>query len=310
MKKLILFLGLPLSGKTSYYEKHLKNRDEKFAYINADDIKFEFPGYDETVEGMYSSEAIAIARERVLELMNIHGVNVIMDAGGINGNYTIGIMEIAKSLGYHIEMIHMDTPYYVCLERNKQRARSVPDSMILEKEVKRQYTWGRYLNSGLLDKATVVPYFTEKHLFFDMDGVLASFSALPVVEGKIDYVNSNFYRYLPVVPQVRDIINRLMVSSDKPREFYILSAAPTSISLEEKKLWLADNFPMLNPDNFYFVNSGRYKAEMFHDLSKRLKLDKRDMCLIEDTKQIIDTVREDYKMHSIHISEFLTKYAY
>lgn len=303
-KQAIFLFGLPCSGKTTYYEDNLANTTPHI-YINADLIKEEFEDYDEVIEGMYSSEAIDKAKKRAIGVLE-EGSNLIMDAGGINNKYTVSMLEKAKDLGYTTCMIHIDTPYDVCIARNEVRARKVPVDIITAKEFKRSYHWAKYERHVLVDHTEVVPYFTEQNMFFDMDGVLAAQSSLPVVDGKIDFVNSNYFRLLPVVPQVKEIVERLHKSG---RNIYILSAAPTSISAREKFSWLKGNFPFIPESHIFFVNSGQYKAEMFNDLATRLKLNRKDMVLIEDTHHIIKSAKREYKMHSMHVSELLAKYA-
>lgn len=311
----VFLFGLPCSGKSTWYEenKHRfrsKENDSNFAisdynYISADEIKKEFPDYNEESISMYSNEAIAMAEQRVQIAVDT-GMNFVMDAGAINNSYTSRILAYAKKQGYKTIMYHIDTPYHVCVERNEKRARKVPRELIAAKAFKKDYHWAKYERSKLVDETYTIPYYTCKHMFFDMDGVLAAQSNLPTVDGKIDFVNSNYFRYLPVVDQVRNIVKFLNNLED--REIYILSAAPTSISMQEKLDWLEDYFPFIKKENIFFVNAGQYKAEMFHDLSTRLKLDKKDMCLVEDTHHIIKTVRREYLMHSIHVSELLSKY--
>lgn len=304
MKIATFLFGLPCSGKTTFYES-AKESFGPHEYINADLIKFEYPDYDESKGSMYATEAIMEAAKRIGDCIQSNS-SFVMDAGGINTNYSNNLMELASKNGYHVHVIFIDTPYDICIERNRHRTRQVPEQLILDKEVKKQYKWAWYQKSPWVNETTRMPYFTEKHIFFDMDGVLAAQIGLPQVDGKIDFVNSRYYRYLPVVPQMYDKVLTL-VSSQKAK-VYILSASPTSFSNQEKLDWLEDNFPFIEKDNIFFVNSGRYKAEMFHDLSKRLKLDKKDMLLVEDTHDIIKSVKRDYKMHSIHVSEFLTRF--
>ena len=137
-----------------------------------------------------------------------------------------------------------------------------------------------------------------------MDGVMAAQIGLPEVNGKIDFVNSRYFQHLPVVPQVKTIMEKL--NESPAHTLYILSAAPTSFSADEKREWLGEHFPFIPKERTFFVSQGRYKAEMFHDLHKRLKLDKKDMTLIDDTHSIIKEVTKDYRMHALHVSHFLT----
>lgn len=303
-KTAVFLFGMPCSGKSTWYEEN-KSKFRNFAYISADEIKKEFPDYDEASLSMYNNEAIAIAEQRV-QIAADSGTHFIMDAGSINNNYTLRNIAYVKDRGYKVVMYHIDTPYHICIERNEKRNRKVPQELIASKAFKKDYHWAKYERSELVDETYVVPYYTEKHMFFDMDGVLAAQSSLPVVNGKIDFVNSNYFKYLPVVKQVQDIVK--FIYEFKDREVYILSAAPTSISMDEKKEWLEENFPFIKKENIFFVNSGQYKAEMFNDLATRLKLDRKEMCLVEDTHHIIKSVQRDYLMHSIHVSELLAKY--
>jgi len=305
-KEIVFLFGLPCSGKSTWYkDKVSKGKFKDYTYVNADDIKFEFPDYDESVVSMYSTEAIAIAEKRV-KYNIVKGENIVMDAGSINNKYTMGLLTYAKKHGYTTTMINLNTPYEICIERNNLRARKVPTEVITSKAVKKDYHWSRYENSGFVDNAITIDYFTKKHMFFDMDGVLAAYKGLPVVNGKVDFVNSNYYRYLPVVQQVRNIIGKLAKSGTK---IYVLSAVPTSIAGKEKIEWLKDHYyDLIDMDNVYFVSSGKYKAEMFSDLATKLKLKKKDMCLVEDTHHIIKTARQEYGMDAIHISQLLTDY--
>lgn len=41
-----------------------------------------------------------------------------------------------KSKGYHIEIIYMDTPLDICITRNRNRVRKVPEDVIITKSEK------------------------------------------------------------------------------------------------------------------------------------------------------------------------------
>lgn len=299
--KAIFLAGLPCSGKTHWYENQT-SYSEKVKYINADVLKFEFEDYDETIEGHYAEEAIDLAKQKALISIRKQE-SFLMDAGSINNNYTFKLILEAFRNGFEVSLIHIETPYTICLERNKLRKRKVPESLIIEKAFK-EGSAIRRLRTAFQNRLHYVkiPYFTRENLFFDMDGVLAAFVGLPKVNGKIDFVNSKYFLYLPPVTQVIDKVKELA----KTRNIYILTACPTSVALTEKRLWITKHLPEISEDNFFYVNSGIYKAEMFNDLSKYLKMEKRSMCLIEDTASIIRSVTDEYNMDSVHVSEFLT----
>ena len=64
------------------------------------------------------------------------GVDICMDSGGVNNNYSIRIINMLKSKGYYVKVIHLDVPLEVCLYRNSKRDRIVPEDAIIEKSKK------------------------------------------------------------------------------------------------------------------------------------------------------------------------------
>ena len=303
--KLILMFGLPCSGKTEWYNKNKENFGEH-TYINADKLKENYPDYDESVIGMYNEESIAEAKRLVYELIHFEISCIVMDAGGINKHYTESIINEAF-VNYDIKMYFIDTPVEICIARNKERLRKVPESLIYGKEIKKLGCWFYYQTLGI--ECIRVPYFTREHLFFDMDGVLAPQLYLPRTNGEIDFVNSNYFENLPVLEYTSYKIHDLIFFHELDiSKIYILSATPNSIVAEEKKLWLEKHYGFIPKENIFFVNQGMYKAEMFRDLAKYLKLKPETMCLVDDTMSIVEDVRVKYKMDSIHISHFLNDY--
>lgn len=305
MNKLYLYFGLPGSGKTTHYTQKLSRNVNVDVYINADVIAEKYLDYDINDPGKTIKRAIKTAEEYLNAAIAEKTKNIVFDGGGINKNYTNRIISKALEANYQVEMIFIDTPLHECLRRNSLRDRKVPNNFIAEKEIKKLGTWWNYqeVYRGKI-KFTKVNFFTKTHMFFDMDGVLAAQINLPRDEkGDIDFTNANYFEHLPPVIQVVNHVKRYFGSF---YEIYILSAAPNSIAAKEKMRWLQRVLPDLKKENVFFVNSGQYKAEMFHNLVTYLKLKKEDMCLIEDTMSIINEVRHKYHMDAIHVSEFLT----
>lgn len=59
-----------------------------------------------------------------------------MDSGGVNNSYSLRIINMLKTKGYYVKIIHIDTPLDICLERNRNRERFVPEQAIIEKSYK------------------------------------------------------------------------------------------------------------------------------------------------------------------------------
>lgn len=145
MKEAILFIGLPGSGKTTYIETHFKNKG--YMVVSADDLKDARPDLKPTseFEGEYREQLekwhqwSVKGAEDMMVLLSDLGANVCMDSGGVNNSYSLRIIHMLKSQGYHVRLIHMDTPIEICLDRNEMRGEAkLPAEIILEKAKKIQ----------------------------------------------------------------------------------------------------------------------------------------------------------------------------
>jgi len=226
--------------------------------------------------------------------------NIIMDGGSINNSYTMRIINMLQVKGYSVKLVHVKTPLLVCLDRNLERVRKVPREEIIFKAQREKKQFNKLRE--LVDELEVVEYFTNEHIFIDMDGVLAAQTTLPIIDGKIDFVDSEVFIHQEPVMQV---IKKFRKLAEAGHKLYVLSAMPTSISYKEKMAWLDENFDIVPEENRFFVNQGQHKAEMLNDLRKMLKLGKHQVTLVDDTHTTLYDVLEA-KMNPMHVSEFLT----
>lgn len=287
-------MGLPLAGKTTWINENIPMNQY---IVSADRIKETHPDYNpddcEVLHEYSVSEA-----EKMMNELSDGQYDIIMDSGSINNRYTKRIIAMLKSKSYYVELVHVKTPYDVCLQRNKLRERKVPESAIIDKAIRENAQFYKLVE--LVDKVVVVNYFTNKNLFIDMDGVICALSTLPIINGEIDFVNSEIYKYLPPVTQVLD---KLKILSNEGYNIYVLSATPNSFSVIEKNEWLDKHFPI--PKEYrYFVNQGKHKAEMLENLSVYLKLEKRNITMVDDMHDTLYSVKKR-GMNSMHVSEFL-----
>jgi predicted kinase len=131
MKRAILFIGLPGSGKTTYIENKIRD----FYIVSADDLKYSHPEFDPEHPELIHQWSVKQA-EHLMNTLSDQHINLCMDSGGVNNSYSLRILTMLRNKGYHVEIIHMDTPLEVCLERNRNRERKVPEEVILEKSLK------------------------------------------------------------------------------------------------------------------------------------------------------------------------------
>jgi predicted kinase len=126
VEKLILLIGIPGSGKTTLAQNLIKKGFERLC---ADDIRQELYG-DAAVQGDPKA-VFAIFFERLTKLLDAKK-DIVVDNLNVKFDHRQQIIDKAKSLNYtDIELWVLDVPLAICLERNKQRQRQVPENVII-----------------------------------------------------------------------------------------------------------------------------------------------------------------------------------
>lgn len=299
--KAIFLMGLPLAGKSTWIQD---NMEDDYTLISADELKEKHPAYDpDATEKLHEwsvREAEKIVKKHIAE-----GKPFILDSGGINTHYTIDLMTMAKQSKFYIKLVHVKTPYWECIRRLEGRERKVPAQDIFDKAIKENAQFHKL--KAIAMEYDVIEYFTNTHIFMDMDGVIAAQSVLPEVNGEIDFVNGEIHLWqAPVIAVLNKIehIKNMAKILQSPVNFYILSASPTSFSTDEKNRWLDKHWPVPQEYRFY-INQGKHKAEMLDNLVKKLKLRKQDVLLVDDYHDTLVQVTRR-QMNAMHVSEFLT----
>lgn len=303
MKKAILSLGLPGSGKTTYLHENYK---DDYMFISADDIRVAHPNYNPNDPDAIHEECVKLAEEKVYEIAN-QGLDLIMDGGGINNKYTLRIISKLKEFGYHITIVFINTPVGICLERNNDRItlgeRYVPNSVIINKAFKLKKCVE--LLKTVSDEFIQVDHFTNEHIFADMDGVVAEYQDLPLDEyGDINFVS---YEIFKNSKPVLDAINKLKALQESGKKLYILSASPNSICNKEKLDWLEKYMPFIPKNNIYFVGNKCFKNVYLRHLLNFLKLNPKDCSYIEDEHLILEKIKK-LNVNAMHVSKFLANF--
>lgn len=131
-KYAIIPFGLPGCGKTTYLKNHVLKWFKPATYISADDIKTTLEGYDPANPEPVHQQSVALAEQKVYDSISV-GENIVFDSGSINTRYSKRIFERLHNAGYRIILYFFDVPLDVCLERNKKREFTVPESAIIKK---------------------------------------------------------------------------------------------------------------------------------------------------------------------------------
>ncbi len=131
--KLILLIGLPASGKSSLARSLAEKGDR--AIISTDTIRQDLFG-DEAIQGPWLQVRTEVERRMRNAVSQIHKHSyaaAIYDATNAKRSYRKEAIYLARSVGFtFIAGVWVDTPLEVCLHRNQQRDRQVPDEIILQ----------------------------------------------------------------------------------------------------------------------------------------------------------------------------------
>jgi len=120
---MILLIGLPGSGKSTWVERYATNRKHTVS-ISSDKIREELYG-DEATQGD-NNKIFSLVRERAEEALK-DCKDVIIDATNMTIKDRSAYFDIAKTYGAVVTGILFDIPVEECKRRNSKRDRVVPD---------------------------------------------------------------------------------------------------------------------------------------------------------------------------------------
>lgn len=122
---LILLVGIPGSGKTTYAEKHIKENPNT-VHLSSDKIRAELWG-DEATQGD-NNEVFSLMQSRAIDALN-NGQSVVYDATNVtrkDRSYIIALCPKFAKIEAHV----MFAPIETCIERDAARERTVGKEVI------------------------------------------------------------------------------------------------------------------------------------------------------------------------------------
>jgi len=127
MKKVIISVGIPGSGKTTVLKEFADRYG--YSYISPDDIRIEMLG--DITDQSKNKEIAEEVRKRTRDFLDI-GETVVVDTVFINAKGRKDFLDFARKSGAEkIQGIVFDVPVEVAKERNRKRVdHQVPDSII------------------------------------------------------------------------------------------------------------------------------------------------------------------------------------
>jgi len=118
----VLAIGLPGSGKTTWFGRRgiTPLSSDLLRNILFDDVE------EQRYQGLVFSTLRSLLRARLIAKMPMNYV----DATNLSIHERRQWIKMAKSFGYEVQAVFFDVPLEVCLERNRQRDRSVSEDVM------------------------------------------------------------------------------------------------------------------------------------------------------------------------------------
>lgn len=130
MKRAIMTMGLPASGKTTTLDR---NYDlSEFTVIDPDRIKEEREDYDPKHPEVYHEWSKAEAKFRTAQAI-YKNEDIVIDGTGTNVEKMYKQIQELQAEGYTVNLVYVQVSLQTAVERNSKRERVVPQHIIIEK---------------------------------------------------------------------------------------------------------------------------------------------------------------------------------
>lgn len=183
-KKIILGVGIPYSGKSTYFNNLVKEDPNKYFLVNRDKIRELFFGYGEENHDEYYNRKDIYYLEcevtRRLHDLIYYGLSqnktILVD----NTNLTIREIRGYEKFNVPIELVHFDITFGEAIERRNKRIKKVEDRVI-KKYISRKQTLDSILKKEPYNFVPRVmknnPLF-ESIIIVDIDGTIANMNGI------------------------------------------------------------------------------------------------------------------------------------
>ena len=149
----------------------------------------------------------------------------------------------------------------------------------------------------------------DKYVFFDVDGTLSEYrynnklysGGRPELGCQTleDLLFSNLFSKARPLKTMQNIISKL--DTDK---VFILGTIVTNNEIEQKYIWLKENYPNIKHENICFISSTMLKPEVILEYCRYLNINKEDVVFVDDRLDVLRKA-EELGIIAYHPSSFM-----
>ena len=149
----------------------------------------------------------------------------------------------------------------------------------------------------------------DKYVFFDVDGTLSEYryndklysGACPELGCQTleDLLFSNLFSKARPLKTMQKIVSNL-----ESNRVFILGTIVTNNEIEQKYIWLKENYPNIKHENICFISSTMLKPEVILEYCRYLNINKEDVVFVDDRLDVLRKA-EELGITSYHPSSFM-----
>ncbi|WGH49611.1 putative polynucleotide 5'-kinase and 3'-phosphatase [Alishewanella phage vB_AspM_Slicko01] len=225
MKRFIVTVGAPRSGKDTWADEFIKSRKvfgEIWEKTNRDEIRRDLFGFSKWSEYKFTKgkeATISACQFAQLECYAEEGANIICSDTNINEKTRAKFEKWASDNGYTFEMKQFDVPLHILEERNADAPFGVAPKVIVDMWLRYQTQFNQSRYQPLEDK--------PKAVIFDMDGTLA------IMDGRHPFEFDKVLDDLPNRPVI-DYCKMCIANNIK----IIVFTGRSAVAKDDTLLWL------------------------------------------------------------------------
>lgn len=148
----------------------------------------------------------------------------------------------------------------------------------------------------------------DKYVFFDVDGTLSEYrfndKLYAGLKPELGCQTLNEFLFGDLFLKARPLksMQKIISKLDKDKVF-ILGTIVTNNEINQKYIWLKENYPNVKKENIIFISSTMLKPDVIMEYSKTYKINLEDVVFVDDRLDVLRKA-EEMGITAYHPSSF------